>query len=136
MVGQEDERVARGGIVHMDAAQGAGKLDPPGEFAGQDDGLITAQAGGLVHRSGGPDTKVQANLGPDDQVDASVVELGQPGKIQVTAIQNIKSAGHSGTCVNRRTSEQVTSVTTHQAGRLPRRFSSVCNFTAAKFCCQ
>jgi len=86
IIGEEEERVALRGIVDMHPAQRPGKLHQPGEFAGQDNGLITAQAGGFICGAGRSHPEVQAHLGPDHEADASVVELCQPGKIQISAI--------------------------------------------------
>jgi len=92
VVREEHEPLPR---VEIDIADPAHRVGVPGRRLGatERDGLVAAQAGGLVHRPRHSAGVVEAALAPDHEERQTLRQRVQPPEVGVAAIEDVKGPG-------------------------------------------
>ena len=98
VVGQEDEGFARGGIAIANAAERVGIILLRRQ-AGQDHGLVEAQAGGFIHGPGVTAGATEVLSGACDEESAALMQPMPAGEVELAAIHDVKRTGFPGDLV-------------------------------------
>ena len=91
VVGQEDQRLAGGGILVADAPQVLGVI-PHGIMPGQHDPLVADQAGGTIDLGRVHTPAAHAHLGAGHEEGSSLMHDVESGEIDITAIHHVDRA--------------------------------------------